>query len=78
MLDLFLNFRGLFYWRQIYLIEIMIVEENKTLKEQIIKKTKDTLESSSIHAIPNIVRSKSKALRLIIIVFSNYVDYVVY
>ena len=47
----------------------MIVEENKTLKEQIIKKTKDTLESSSIHAIPNIVRSKSKALRLIWVAF---------
>ena len=56
----------------------MSVQENKTVNEQIIKKTKDISEFSSINAIPNIVRSKSKALRLIIIVFSNYVDYVVY
>ena len=43
----------------------MSEEENKTVKEQIIKNTKDTLESSSIHAIPNILRSKSKVLRVI-------------
>ena len=49
----------------------MSVQENKTLNEQIIKKTKDISEFSSINAIPNIVRSKSKALRLIIIVFSK-------
>ena len=43
----------------------MSEEENKTVKEQIIKKTKDALESSSILAIPKILSSKSKALKLI-------------
>ena len=42
----------------------MSEEENKSLKEQIIKKTKDALECSSIHAIPNILRSKSMIIRL--------------
>ena len=43
----------------------MSEEENKTVKELIIKKTKDALESTSIHAIPNVLRSKSKVLRII-------------
>ena len=43
----------------------MSEEENKTVKELIIKKTKDSLESSSILAIPKILSSKYKVLRLI-------------
>ena len=40
-------------------------EENKTVKQKILKVTKDTLEGSSIHAIPNIVRTESILLRVI-------------
>ena len=39
--------------------------ENKTVKQKIFKVTKDTLEGSSIHAIPNILRTESILLRVI-------------
>ena len=47
----------------------MSEKNNKSMKQKIIEATKETLESSSIHAIPNMVRTKYITLKIIWIFF---------